>query len=88
MTDHELNEIFRAIRNRRTLSWATIEKLAMEVRKAKSPPAPKMTPHLWRECECSFMMPSAESIRRIHPPKDNVETRAFMPTQAIAPVEK
>jgi hypothetical protein len=37
MTDAELNDIFRAIRHRRTLSWATIEKLANEVRRARKP---------------------------------------------------
>lgn len=37
MTDAELNEIFRAIRHRRTLSWATIEKMANEVREARKP---------------------------------------------------
>lgn len=37
MTDEELNEIFRAIRHRRTLSWATIEKLANEVRSNSRP---------------------------------------------------
>lgn len=37
MTDAELNEIFRAVRHRRTLSWATIEKLANEVRGARKP---------------------------------------------------
>ena len=41
MTDDELNEIFRAIRHRRTLSWATIEKLANEVREARKTKATK-----------------------------------------------
>lgn len=36
MTDDELNEIFRAIRHRRTLSWATIENLANEVRASRA----------------------------------------------------
>lgn len=37
MTDAELNEIFRAIKGRRTLSWKTIEKLAIEVRELRKP---------------------------------------------------
>lgn len=44
MTDDELNEIFRAIRHKRALSWKTIEKLAMEVRELRKPKETKSTP--------------------------------------------
>lgn len=65
MTDDELNEIFRAIRHRRTLSWKTIEKLAMEVRELRKPKEKPSATFRWNADVAQFNPILDEHMKRI-----------------------
>lgn len=72
MTDDELNEIFRAIRHRRTLSWATIEKMANEVRDGRAAKKKKAT-YRWTTTYDDGMFPTT----MFHPkPAEDLKPKA------------
>lgn len=87
MTDDELNEIFRAIRHRRTLSWATIEKLANEVRDGRKPKTlkvqvPQYGLNRWGDLiQTTMFQMKPEDIPDL---KGRIAQSAFMPTRRYA----